>query len=349
MFKKYTSILTYIISFSLASFNAASEELNMREILEIIQKDLRTLERAVYSESFEKKPGRQTALSDKETEDVLTRHLLKLSEIENQFQELTNKFEENGVVYAEPTVDFFSFNNPIGACPTCEGYGKVMGIDENLVIPNRNLTIYENAIACWRGEKMSQWKNDLIANVSDDQLPIHQPINKLSEAQYQLLWNGNENFHGIHSFFNYLESKSYKIQYRVMLSRYRGKTTCPSCNGTRLRKDAQHVKIGGHSITDICSQSIAEAKSFFDALSLNAHDGISFRTNDTERARITQTGDFGITGSLNVTGNISGSATHTGSFGSVETAGNINSSGRIFEQNTSVIDHATAMAIVFGG
>ena len=185
---------------------------------------------------------------------------------------LTNKFEEDGVVYAEPTVDFFSFNNPIGACPTCEGYGKVMGIDENLVIPNRNLTIYENAIACWRGEKMSQWKNDLIANVSDDQLPIHQPINKLSEAQYQLLWNGNENFHGIHSFFNYLESKSYKIQYRVMLSRYRGKTTCPSCNGTRLRKDAQHVKIGGHSITDICSQSIAEAKSFFDALSLNAHD-----------------------------------------------------------------------------
>ena len=185
---------------------------------------------------------------------------------------LTNKFEENGVTYEEPSVDFFSFNNPIGACPTCEGYGKVMGIDENLVIPNQNLSIYENAIACWRGEKMSKWKNDLIGNVQDNELPIHQPINQLTKDQYNLLWNGNENFHGLHSFFNYLERKNYKIQYRVMLSRYRGKTICKSCNGTRLRKDAQHVKIGNSSITDICSLSIEEAQVFFNTLTLNEYE-----------------------------------------------------------------------------
>ncbi len=165
---------------------------------------------------------------------------------------LNNSFEENGIQYTEPTLDFFSFNNPLGACPTCEGYGKVMGIDEDLVIPNKHLSIYENGVVCWRGEKMSKWKDDLIQTANEFNFPIHQPINKLTKEQYSLLWNGNNHFGGINSFFNYIESKSYKIQYRVMLARYRGKTICNDCKGTRLRKDAQHVKVDNKSITEIC-------------------------------------------------------------------------------------------------
>ncbi len=185
---------------------------------------------------------------------------------------LNNSFEENGIQYTEPTLDFFSFNNPLGACPTCEGYGKVMGIDEDLVIPNKHLSIYENGVVCWRGEKMSKWKDDLIKTANEFNFPIHQPINKLTKEQYSLLWNGNNHFGGINSFFNYIESKSYKIQYRVMLARYRGKTICNDCKGTRLRKDAQHVKVYNKSITEICDYSILEAQSFFESLVLNKHD-----------------------------------------------------------------------------
>ena len=185
---------------------------------------------------------------------------------------LNNSFEENGIQYSEPSLDFFSFNNPLGACPTCEGYGKVMGIDEDLVIPNKQLSIYENGIVCWRGEKMSKWKDDLIHTANEFNFPIHQPINKLSEKEYNLLWNGNKHFNGINNFFQYIESKSYKIQYRVMLSRYRGKTTCTDCNGSRLRKDAQHVKVDNKSITEICNYSILEAQHFFNSLKLNKHD-----------------------------------------------------------------------------
>ena len=142
-----------------------------------------------------------------------------------------NKFEENGIIFEEPSIDFFSFNNPIGACPTCEGYGSVMGIDPNLVIPNTQLSVYENGVVCWRGEKMSKWKDDLINSAHKFDFPIHQPINELNSKNHELLWQGNEHFNGINSFFSYIESKSYKIQYRVMLARYRGKTTCPDCKG----------------------------------------------------------------------------------------------------------------------
>ncbi len=183
-----------------------------------------------------------------------------------------NKFEENGIIFEEPSIDFFSFNNPIGACPTCEGYGSVMGIDPNLVIPNTQLSVYENGVVCWRGEKMSKWKDDLINSAHKFDFPIHQPINELNAKNYELLWQGNEHFNGINSFFSYIESKSYKIQYRVMLARYRGKTICPDCKGTRLRKDAQHVKVGSKSITDIVSLSIKESQEFFNSLTFDKHD-----------------------------------------------------------------------------
>jgi excinuclease ABC subunit A len=152
------------------------------------------------------------------------------------FKTFSNRFEADGIEFEEPTVHTFSFNNPIGACPTCEGYGKVIGIDEYLVIPNKSLSVYQDAIVCWRGEKMSKWKERLIYSADQFGFPIHKPYYELSENQKQLLWTGNSHFKGLNRFFKYLEEKSYKIQYRVMLSRYRGKTTCPECKGTRLKK-----------------------------------------------------------------------------------------------------------------
>lgn len=181
----------------------------------------------------------------------------------------SNKFELDGIVFEEPSVDFFSFNNPYGACPTCEGFGQVIGIDKNLVIPNKRLSIYEDAVVCWKGETMSLWKNELVMNAHHFDFPIHKPYNELTEQQVELLWNGNKYFSGLNAFFNYLESQTYKIQYRVMLSRYRGKTDCNDCKGTKLRKDAHYVKIGNHSIVEITSKTIEECVTFFDQLTLN--------------------------------------------------------------------------------
>ncbi len=183
-----------------------------------------------------------------------------------------NKFEADGITFEEPSVHFFSFNNPLGACQTCEGYGKVLGIDENLVIPNKSLSVYEDAIACWRGEKMQEWKNDLIFNARHFDFPIHKPYKDLSDEQKQLLWTGNEYFEGLNRFFKHLEEQSYKIQYRVMLSRYRGRTTCPDCKGTRLRKDAQYVKINQKSIIDLVLMPIDELAVFFNSLQLSDHE-----------------------------------------------------------------------------
>ena len=163
----------------------------------------------------------------------------------------SNKFELDGMEFEEPSEHMFSFNNPIGACPKCEGYGKIIGIDEDLVVPNKSLSVYEGAIACWRGEKMGEWKDELIMNADKFDFPIHKPYKDLSEKQKQLLWKGNKHFHGLNKFFNYLERKKYKIQYRVMLSRYRGKTVCDECKGTRLKKEASYVKIGGASVQDL--------------------------------------------------------------------------------------------------
>ena len=180
----------------------------------------------------------------------------------------TNRFELDGIRFEEPTPDFFSFNNPYGACKRCEGYGSVIGIDPDLVIPNRNLSVYDNAIACWKGEKMSEWKDILMANAYKFNFPVHTPIYELTPAEQALLWTGNEFFKGLNEFFEYVEGQTYKIQYRVMLSRYRGKTTCPECHGSRLRKDAAQVKVAGKSIADLVLMPVDESLVFFEKLAL---------------------------------------------------------------------------------
>jgi excinuclease ABC subunit A len=145
----------------------------------------------------------------------------------------------------------FSFNNPLGACPTCEGYGKVIGIDEDLVIPNKSLSIYQDAVACWKGDKMREWRDELVYSADKFGFPIHKPYYELTDEQRELLWTGNNYFQGLNSFFKMLEENTYKIQYRVMLSRYRGKTVCPDCRGTRLKKKPV-CEVGGKSVQIWC-------------------------------------------------------------------------------------------------
>ena len=171
----------------------------------------------------------------------------------------------------EPNVHFFSFNNPYGACPKCEGYGNTIGIDEDLVIPNNTLSVYDDAVLPWKSESFKHFKEDLVLNAYKFNFPIHKPIFELSEEQYQLLWEGNEYFDGLNGFFAYLEEKSYKIQYRVMLSRYRGKTKCPDCQGKRLRNEAGYVKIGGKNLMELVDLPIDEVLAFFQNLKLDPY------------------------------------------------------------------------------
>lgn len=184
----------------------------------------------------------------------------------------SNSFELDGISFLEPNVHLFSFNNPYGACPKCEGYGDVIGIDDDLVIPNTGLSVYENAIFPWRGESMSWYRDQLVNNSHKFDFPIHKPYFELTPQQKQLIWNGNDYFEGLNSFFTELESKSYKIQNRVMLSRYRGKTKCKVCNGKRLRVEANYVKVGGATITDLVDLPIDELTNFFKQLELNDTD-----------------------------------------------------------------------------
>jgi excinuclease ABC subunit A len=190
----------------------------------------------------------------------------------HKFMHFSDRFELDGISFTEPSVNFFSFNNPFGACRTCEGFGKILGIDEELVIPDKSLSVYEGAIAPWRTEVMSEWAKPLLKNGIKFDFPIHRPYNELSEKERELLWNGNSYFEGIHAFFKYLESKMHKIQYRVLLSRYRGRTTCPDCKGTKLRKDAQYVKIANTSITDLVLMPIEDTLAFFTSLKLPDYD-----------------------------------------------------------------------------
>jgi excinuclease ABC subunit A len=183
-----------------------------------------------------------------------------------------DRFELDNIRFEEPTANFFSFNNPYGACKRCEGYGKVIGIDEDLVIPDKSKTIYEGAIAPWRGEKMREWNDVLVKNSLKFDFPIHRQYNQLTEEQQRLLWTGNQYFRGLDAFFKEMEEQTYKIQYRVLLSRYRGKTTCPECKGSRLRKDASYVKIAGKSITDVVLMPLDGALEFFGKLKLNETD-----------------------------------------------------------------------------
>ncbi len=185
----------------------------------------------------------------------------------------SNKFELDGMSFLEPNVHLFSFNNPYGACPKCEGYGDVIGIDEDLVVPNTALSIFENAVFAWRGESMGQYRDQLVNSAYKFDFPIHKPWFELSEEQKQLVWDGNNHFTGIHQFFTKLEEKSYKIQNRVMLSRYRGKTRCGVCRGKRLRSETDYVKVHGKSISDLVELPIEKLIQFFEGIKLNEHDG----------------------------------------------------------------------------
>ena len=182
----------------------------------------------------------------------------------------SNRFELDGMEFQEPNEHFFTFNNPYGACDKCEGFGQVIGIDPNLVIPNKQLSLYEGAVVPWKGEKMGKYLNNFIDKAEG--FPIHRPIADLTDEQLDLLWNGGKAIKGINQFFTFVESKSYKIQYRVMLSRYRGKTSCPDCRGTRLRKDANYVKVDGKSITDIVLMPVEDSLAFFNGLKPGKHD-----------------------------------------------------------------------------
>ena len=190
----------------------------------------------------------------------------------NKKTEFNNRFEADGMIFMEPNAHLFSFNNPYGACPVCEGYGDVIGIDEDLVIPNTALSIFENAIFPWRGESMSWYRDQLVNNAYKFDFPIHKPWFELTDEQKQLVWDGNKYFEGLHPFFSYLESKSYKIQNRVMLSRYRGKTKCATCKGKRLRPEAGYIKINGTAIQELVELPLDKAANFFKNLELSEYD-----------------------------------------------------------------------------
>jgi len=191
---------------------------------------------------------------------------------DDQEHVFSDKFELDGIVFEEPSVNFFSFNNPYGACQTCEGFGSVLGIDPDLVIPDKSLTVYEGAIAPWRSDKMNEWLQPLIKNGIRFDFPIHRPYNELTEAEQELLWRGNKYFEGLNDFFRHIQAQTHKIQYRVMLSRYRGRTACPDCKGSRLRKDAAYVKVNGKSITDLVLMPLTQVQPFFQNLELTEHE-----------------------------------------------------------------------------
>ncbi|WP_017257283.1 excinuclease ABC subunit UvrA [Pedobacter arcticus] len=193
-------------------------------------------------------------------------------DFDGERKHFSDRFELDGIKFEEPTPNFFSFNNPYGACPKCEGFGRVLGIDEDLVIPDKSKSVYDGAIAPWRGEKMKEWLDELVKHSAKFDFPIHRSVSQLTNAERKLLWKGNKYFKGLDAFFVFLEEQTYKIQYRVMLSRYRGKTNCPDCMGSRLRSDATYVKVVDHSITDLVLMPLKELLPFFETLKLDERD-----------------------------------------------------------------------------
>lgn len=216
-------------------------------------------------------------------------------EIGEEVAYFNNRFEADGMVFEEPNPNFFNFNNPYGACKTCEGFGTVMGIDENLIFPDKDLSVYEGAIAPWRSEKMQEWAEPLIKKGIYFDFPIHRAYKDLTEKERTLLWTGNEHFEGLSHFFKYLEEKSYKIQYRVMLSRYRGRTNCPDCKGSRINKEAAYVLVAGKSISELLLMSIEDLNIFFDSVSLSNHDAkIADRISVEIKTRLKTMMDVGL-------------------------------------------------------
>jgi len=184
----------------------------------------------------------------------------------------SNRFERDGIRFEQPVPNLFSFNNPIGACPECEGFGQVLGIDPDLVFPDRRLSIYEGAIACWRGDKMKEWNNALIRAAKQFGFPVHKPVAELTPTQYEILWTGNAHFKGIHDFFKMVEENLYKVQYRVLQSRFRGRTVCPVCEGSRLRKEALYVKVGGKNLAELVEMPVSDLAQWFGTLSLSDYE-----------------------------------------------------------------------------
>lgn len=243
----------------------SKKEIDPTKILLVIDRLTSSSDRATlnrFSESIE------TAFFEGDGECILRFQTDKKTE---SF-DFSKRFEADGMLFEEPNEMMFSFNNPVGACPQCEGFGKVLGVDEDLVIPNKGLSVYDDAVLCWRGEKMGEWKIEFIQSAISKDFPIHRPYYELTDKERDLLWHGAPGVLGIDSFFKMLEENQYKIQYRVMLARYRGKTTCPSCKGSRLKTQALYVKIGGKSIADLVSLPVTELKLFFDTLNLDEHD-----------------------------------------------------------------------------
>ncbi|MBN2727976.1 MAG: excinuclease ABC subunit UvrA [Bacteroidales bacterium] len=193
-------------------------------------------------------------------------------EQEDKMQSFSELFEQDGIQFEEPSVNFFSFNSPYGACKKCEGFGSVLGIDEDLVVPNKSLSVFDGAIACWKGEKMGKWLDKFIASASEFDFPIHKPWKDLSENQRKLVWVGNRYFKGLDKFFQMLEENTYKIQYRVMLARYKSKIICPDCRGTRLRKDTSYVKVSKHSISDMLLMPVSDLQDLFNTLKITKYD-----------------------------------------------------------------------------
>lgn len=208
----------------------------------------------------------------------------------------SDKFEADGITFEEPSDNMFSFNNPVGACPTCEGFSKVMGIDEDLVIPNKALSVNENCVACWRGEKMSAWKREFIRTaVPETDFPIHTPYIELTQKEKDLLWHGKGNIPGIDDFFSHLEEHLYKMHYRIMLARYKGRTTCPTCHGTRLKKESLYVKVGGKNIAELVEMSIKDLQTFLENLELSEQDNkIAGRILKELRLRVSFLVDVGL-------------------------------------------------------
>lgn len=243
----------------------SKQKLNTKDTLLVIDRLSTSKEKATvnrFSESIE------TAFYEGEG-DCTVRYLAEKGEETFHY---SKRFEADGIEFEEPTEMMFSFNNPVGACPQCEGFGKVLGIDEDLVIPNKSLSVYEDAVFCWKGEKMSEWKNEFMQAAVSHNFPIHRPYFELTDNEKDILWHGAPGIFGIDAFFKMLEENQYKIQYRVMLARYRGKTTCPACKGARLKQEALYVKIGGKSIADLVLMPVTELLDFFSTLSLNETD-----------------------------------------------------------------------------
>lgn len=215
--------------------------------------------------------------------------------ITEENREFSSRFEADGIEFERPTEHLFSFNNPLGACPKCEGYGKIVGIDEDLVVPDKSRSIFDNAVACWRGDTMKWWRDQLVASAYKFDFPIHEPFYKLSDAQRRLLWEGNDYFHGLNEFFDYIDSERHKIQFRVMKARYTGKTLCPECHGSRLRKEALYVKVGGKNIAELVKMPAEALLKFFNDLQLDDHSSKTAKRILTEiRNRLQYLNDVGL-------------------------------------------------------